>query len=160
MYLFDTNHILKKNDDLYMEAEFLYCRYSPAADILAAFSGRALAASRDNLKLWLNTLLPTLLPFINHTGILIHGTSEKLLKPLAPVLNHVKHLPSEFAHFLDFCAAIPMGTKITSDLYVQQDQQPKEAEYLLTFTNHASPVFIYTYLIHICLNDRFHPSLS
>ena len=35
----------------------------------------------------------------------------------------------------------------------------REAEYLLTFTNHASPVFIYTYIIHICLQDRISPFL-
>ena len=31
----------------------------------------ALAASRDGLNLWLNTLLPTLLPFLILTGLLI-----------------------------------------------------------------------------------------
>ena len=57
---------------------------------LLRFPEEALAASRDGLKLWLNTLFPTLLPFIILTGILIHtGTAEKLLKPLAPVWSHV-----------------------------------------------------------------------
>lgn len=64
-----------------------------------------------------------------------------------------------YALLLGLLCGYPMGTKITSDLYGCGRISRREAEYLLTFTNHASPVFIYTYLIHICLNDRFHPRL-
>ena len=57
---------------------------------LLRFPEEALSASRDGLNLWLNTLLPTLLPFIILTGILIHtGMVEKLLKPLSPVWSHI-----------------------------------------------------------------------
>ncbi len=129
---------------------------------LLRFPEEALSASRDGLKLWLNTLLPTLLPFIILTGILIHtGMVEKLLKPLSPVWSHIFGIsPSgAYALLLGLLCGYPMGAKITSDLYGCGRISKREAEYLLTFTNHASPVFIYTYLIHICLNDRFHPWL-
>ena len=129
---------------------------------LLRFPEEALSASRDGLNLWLNTLLPTLLPFIILTGILIHtGMVEKLLKPLSPVWSHIFGIsPSgAYALLLGLLCGYPMGAKITSDLYGCGRISKREAEYLLTFTNHASPVFIYTYLIHICLNDRFHPWL-
>lgn len=129
---------------------------------LLRFPEEALCASRDGLNLWLNTLLPTLLPFIILTGILIHtGMVEKLLKPLSPVWSHIFGIsPSgAYALLLGLLCGYPMGAKITSDLYGCGRISKREAEYLLTFTNHASPVFIYTYLIHTCLNDRFHPWL-
>lgn len=129
---------------------------------LLRFPEEALRASRDGLNLWLNTLLPTLLPFIILTGILIHtGMVEKLLNPLSPVWSHMFGIsPSgAYALLLGLLCGYPMGAKITSDLYGCGRISKREAEYLLTFTNHASPVFIYTYLIHICLNDRFHPWL-
>lgn len=129
---------------------------------LLRFPEETLSASRDGLNLWLNTLLPTLLPFIILTGILIHtGMVEKLLKPLSPVWSHIFGIsPSgAYALLLGLLCGYPMGAKITSDLYGCGRISKREAEYLLTFTNHASPVFIYTYLIHICLNDRFHPWL-
>ena len=138
------------------EANFLYCRYSPAADILAAFSGRGIS----RFQRWPEAVAEH--PVIILTGILIHtGTAEKLLKPLAPVWSHVFGAsPSgAYALLLGLLCGYPMGTKITSDLYGCGRINRREAEYLLTFTNHASPVFIYTYLIHICLNDRFHPQL-
>lgn len=43
----------------------------------------------------------------------------------------------------------PVGAKITSDLYENHQISESEAKYLLTFTNHASPVFVRTYLCHI-----------
>ena len=49
---------------------------------LLKYPREALAASRDGLNLWLNTLLPTLLPFMILTGILIHTeTAEKITAP-------------------------------------------------------------------------------
>lgn len=129
---------------------------------LLRFPKEALSASRDGMELWLNTLLPTLLPFIILTGILIHtGITEKLLKPLTPVWSHIFGISSSgaYALLLGLLCGYPMGAKITSDLYGCGKISHREAEYLLTFTNHASPVFIYTYLMHICLNDRFHPWL-
>ena len=119
---------------------------------LLRFPEEALAASRDGLKLWLNTLLPTLLPFIILTGILIHtGTAEKLLKPLAPVWSHVFGIsPSgAYALLLGLLCGYPMGTKITSDLYGCGRISRREAEYLLTFGSQLLGG----------LNDRFHPRL-
>ena len=48
-----------------------------------------------------------------------------------------------------------MGAKVTSDLYTAQKISHREAQYLLTFTNHASPVFINSYLIHTCMKGQF-----
>ncbi|RHE76568.1 hypothetical protein DW723_05725 [Blautia obeum] len=48
----------------------------------------------------------------------------------------------------------PVGAKIISDLYENHQISESEAKYLLTFTNHASPVFVRTYLCHICLKDQ------
>lgn len=119
----------------------------------------ALSASKEGLDLWLNTLIPTLLPFIILTGILIHtNTAEKLFAPLERLWNIVFGVtsPGAYALILGLLCGYPMGTKITSDMYIHGRINKKEAEYLLTFTNHASPVFIRTYLIHLCLEDRIH----
>ena len=45
-----------------------------------------------------------------------------------------------------------MGAKTTSDLYENGEITKNEAEYLLTFVNQPSPVFVRTYLCQICLN--------
>lgn len=120
----------------------------------------ALAASRDGLNLWLNTLLPTLLPFLILTGLLIKTEiAEALTAPFRSFWNICLGIsPSgAYAVILGMLCGYPMGAKIASDMYRHGKIGRREAQYLLTFTNHASPVFINTYLIHICLNNHANP---
>lgn len=59
-----------------------------------------------------------------------------------------------YAILVGMLCGYPMGAKTTSDLYENGQITKKEAEYLLTFVNQPSPVFVRTYLCQICLNDR------
>ena len=55
---------------------------------LLCYPAEALAAARNGLKLWLETLLPTLLPFMILTGILVHTDwITKILQPTAPFFS-------------------------------------------------------------------------
>ena len=117
----------------------------------------ALAAAKEGMNLWLNILLPTLLPFLILTGILIQtDMTEKLLKPAEIIWNRVLGISSAgaYAVLIGVLCGYPVGAKITSDLYENHQIGKSEALYLLTFTNHASPIFIRTYLCHICLGDQ------
>lgn len=117
----------------------------------------ALAAAKEGMGLWLNILLPTLLPFLILTGVLIQtGMTEKLLKPAELIWNKALGITSAgaYAVLIGALCGYPVGAKITSDLYENHQIRKPEALYLLTFTNHASPVFIRTYLCHICLGDQ------
>lgn len=127
---------------------------------LMRFPAEALSAARDGMDLWLNTLIPTLLPFMILTNILIYtGTAEKLSAPLGAFWKKAFGIsPSgACALILGLLCGYPMGAKTASDMYSCGRIGKWEAEYLLTFTNHASPVFIYTYIIHICLQDQISP---
>lgn len=124
---------------------------------LLCFPSQALDASRDGMKLWLNTLIPTLLPFLILTGIVLRTDGiEKVLSPLAPVWKHVFGLSSAgaYALLLGLLCGYPMGAKISSDLYTHGRIGRREAEYLLTFSNNASPAFLNTYLAHVCLKGQ------
>ena len=117
----------------------------------------ALTAARKGMNLWLNILLPTLLPVMILSGILIQTEmSEKLLKPAERIWNKVLGVTAAgaYAVLVGALCGYPVGAKITSDLYENHQIGKSEARYLLTFTNHASPVFIRTYLCHICLGDQ------
>ena len=62
----------------------LFCLF-PLFLFLLMFPGEALCASRNGLKLWLETLIPTLLPFLSLTEILIHTDGiTKIVHPVAP----------------------------------------------------------------------------
>lgn len=124
---------------------------------LLCFPGEALSASREGMKLWLNTLLPTLLPFLILTGFLIHtNIIEKIFKPLSGLSRKLFGLSpaGTYVLALGLLCGYPMGAKLASDLYVCKKISRREGEYLLTFCNNPSPAFLFTYLGQICLEGR------
>ncbi|MDO4273293.1 MAG: hypothetical protein Q4D16_06480 [Eubacteriales bacterium] len=124
---------------------------------LLQYPQEALAASREGMKLWLNTLIPTLLPFLILTGFLIHTDGiEKILSPLKKFWKKALGLSPQgaYAFLLGMLCGYPMGAKLASDLYRYGKISRREAEYLLTFCNNASPAFITTYLAQICLDGK------
>lgn len=127
---------------------------------LLCFPEEALSASRNGMKLWLNTLLPTLLPFLILTGFLLHTNSiEKIFQPLDHFFRKVFGLSPAGAYVLvlGLLCGYPMGAKLVYDLYSCKKISRREGEYLLTFCNNPSPAFLLTYLGQICLEGKTPP---
>lgn len=123
---------------------------------LLRFPTEALTAAQTGMDLWLHTLIPTLLPFIILTGILIHTSGiEKIFSPLEKIWKFTFGLSPNgaYAFLMGMLCGYPVGAKITSDLYKYHKISKTEAEYLLTFCNNASPAFILTYLAGFCLEN-------
>lgn len=118
---------------------------------------QALEAAREGLNLWLNTLIPTFLPFVILTNILTGtGMIEKMLNPMKYFWKNVWGIsPSgSYALLTGWLCGYPMGAKVTSDLYEVGKISRSEAEYLLTFVNQPSPAFINTYVVNICMKKQ------
>ena len=116
-----------------------------------------LAAARTGMTLWLNSLIPALLPFIILTGVLIHtGSIEKILLPFRPLFEFLLGVSvyGGYVFLLGMLCGYPMGAKLASDMYESHKISRREAEYLTTFCNNASPSFIITYLGQICLQNK------
>ncbi len=117
---------------------------------LFLFPAQAFQAARDGLDLWFHTLLPSLLPFCVLSNILITtGIIPKLLKPFQAIFKTLFGLTpyGTYTLFLGLLCGYPMGAKIIGDLYRQQKISQQEGYYLLTISNHASPMFITTYIV-------------
>ena len=116
----------------------------------------SLSCAKAGMTLWLNTLIPTLLPFIILTGVLTHmdGIQKTLprLEPFFRVLLGVNSW-SGYIFILGMLCGYPLGAKLASDLYVSGRISKKEALYLTTFCNNPSPAFVITYLGKLCLKD-------
>lgn len=124
---------------------------------ILVYPTEALKAAREGLNLWLNVMIPTLLPFLICTGILVQtGLISRLLAPFKMLWKIVFGISpaGAYAVLVGMLCGYPMGAKTASDLYENGQITKKEAEYLLTFVNQPSPVFVRTYLCQICLNDR------
>ncbi len=116
---------------------------------------RSLEASQRGLLLWAHTLLPTLLPFMILSSLVIRiGTAERLLAPFAPFFRLLLGLSpaGTYCYLMGLLCGYPMGAKLAADLYREERISQSEARYLLTFCNNPSPVFVTTYLLLQCLH--------
>ena len=124
---------------------------------LLCFPAEALSASQKGLKLWLETLMPALLPFMILTGILIHTEGiTKIVQPIAPFFKVVFGLSpgGTYVFLLGLLCGYPMGAKLCADLYYSGKISRQEANYLLTFCNNPSPAFLISYVCGICLKGK------
>lgn len=117
------------------------------------FPAQAFLAACNGLDLWFHTILPSLLPFCVLSNILIvSGIIPKLLKPFQPIFQILLGTSpyGTYTLVLGFLCGYPMGAKIVGDLYRQQKISQQEGNYLLMISNHASPMFLTTYIaLHI-----------
>ena len=117
----------------------------------------ALTGVKNGLGLWLNIMIPTLLPFLILTGALLKtGNIRKLLKPSAFFWKTFFGLSPAGAYvlILGLLCGYPMGAKLAHDLYIDQQISRREGEYLLTFSCNASPAFIISYLSGMLLKNK------
>ena len=124
---------------------------------LLLFPKEALPAAREGLRLWLYTMLPTLLPFLILTGILSQtGSIRLLMKPFAPFFSFLFGLTPEggYALVLGLLCGYPMGARLSSELYKSKRISEKEALYLLAFSCNASPAFLSGYLFYDCFQRK------
>jgi sporulation integral membrane protein YlbJ len=112
---------------------------------LLIFPQIVLTASRDGLLLWFNNVLPTLLPFMIATNMLISlGFAEFLADLLSPYTRKIFNLPgaAAFGIIAGITSGYPVGAKTVADLKKTGQLSTQEAQHLLSFCNNAGPLFI------------------
>ena len=114
------------------------------AAALVIFPQEAFAASLEGLKLWLEVVLPALLPFMVMARLLMEwGVVQFIGALLEPVMRPLFRIPgaSAFAVALGLASGYPMGAKITAELRREELCTQIEAERLLCFANTAGPLY-------------------
>lgn len=109
------------------------------------FPREALAAARGGLSLWLDNVLPALLPFavgINILGAL--GFTRFLGVLLEPLMRPLFRVPGVggFALITGLMSGSPLGAKVTAALRKDGLISAAEARRLVGFTNNCGPLFI------------------
>lgn len=101
----------------------------------------AAKGARAGLMLWANRLLPSLLPFMILTQLLMKsGYLDAITKKLRIAYPH-------FVLFAGTLFGFPMGCKLTADLYDRGDLTPEEASLLFVISNQMSPAFVGGYIL-------------
>lgn len=116
----------------------------------------AVDASKTGLLLWFNTILPTLLPFIILSNLIIRLDAMNYITFwAAPVLKRLFGISDEgcYAVVTGFLCGYPMGAKAAADLTVHNKISRAEGNYLLCFCNNISPMFIISYIVSDSLQN-------
>lgn len=121
------------------------------------FPAESLNASVQGINLWFRTLLPALLPFIILSGLLIHTNFIPFLFGIFPSFWRTTLGLSPYgayAFVLGIFCGYPMGAKLTADLLRENCITKNEADYLLTISNNASPMFLMAYILNQLLHTQ------
>lgn len=111
----------------------------------AVFTGAS-----EGLLLWFQIILPTLFPFLLITNLLLTtGNMHLISSAFGTILTRIFHVSSNgsFAVVTGFLCGYPMGAKTAADLTVSGYISKKEGQYLLSFCNNSSPVFILNFVV-------------
>ena len=118
--------------------------------LMLCFPKETLEGAKEGLLLWFQIVLPTLLPFLIATNLLISTNSifyiSRLCGPLFQRLFCVSPNGS-FAVLAGFLCGYPVGAKVTADMVKTNRITLTEGKYLLSFCNNTSPAFITGYIV-------------
>lgn len=107
-------------------------------------------ASSAGLSLWFETLVPTLLPLMIISNLIVRsGLIEPLMFLFSPLLKFLFGIGTNgsYALCVGFFCGYPMGAKVIADLAKEGQLSAVESQYLLNFCNNVSPIFIINFLV-------------
>lgn len=99
--------------------------------------------------LWFLNVLPTLLPFIIVSNLIIRiNIAGKVSWLLYPVIGRLFKVSQDACYpiLIGFLSGLPMGAKAVADLSTENKIKQKEAHILLSMCNNASPIFIMSFI--------------
>lgn len=117
---------------------------------ILSHSSLSLTYASLGLELWFRKMIPSLLPFMILSGIMIRlKLTEKMAGVLYPVIGPVYRVRKNVVYCmaLGFLCGFPMGARVTADLYERNMLTRREAEYLLAFCNNIGPVYFCSFVL-------------
>lgn len=126
--------------------------------IMLILPKQVLAGATDGLLLWFQIVLPTLLPFMIVTNLLISTNAVSYIsRALSPLMRPLFGISRNgcFPVLAGFLCGYPMGAKVTGDMVVSGQLSKTEGKYLLSFCNNTSPMFIISYVVIQNLHTDF-----
>jgi sporulation integral membrane protein YlbJ len=118
--------------------------------LLLIYPQESLHFSLDGLNLWFQRMLPTLLPVMILSGVMVRmNLIDRLMLLAKPILKPIFRLKSASLYVIvvGFLCGFPMGARVTADLYERRRITKDEATYLLAFVNNIGPIFFLSFAL-------------
>lgn len=111
--------------------------------------------AKTGLILWFHTVLPALLPFMILSVFMIRQNITGIVSRLAaPVFGRLFGISGNgcYPALIGFLSGYPVGARTTAQVYEKGMISKGEAQYILSFCNNASPMFLLEYIGLECMN--------
>lgn len=118
--------------------------------IMLCFPRETFSGASNGLLLWFQVVLPTLLPFMILSNLLIHTNAVNYVSNIVkPFIKKIFRTSDSgcYAVFIGFLCGYPMGAKVVADLIQTERISQDEGQYLLSFCNNTSPMFIISFIV-------------
>lgn len=131
--------------------------------LLLRYPTQALAYASQGLLLWFEKMIPTLLPFMILSGIMIRmnltGRFAKWFHPLFHWLFGTS-LNGSYVLLMGMLCGFPMGARIIGELCQSGRLSEEEGAYLLSFCNNIGPIYFISFVMDVMeLNGCWLPFL-
>lgn len=116
--------------------------------LLLRFPALSLQYAATGLNLWFQKMIPTLLPFMILSGILIRmNLTEGFVRLIHPLLRFFYRTSpnGSYTLIMGFLCGFPMGARIVGELYGTGKLSKWEAERLLAFCNNIGPIYFLSF---------------
>lgn len=130
--------------------------------LMFLFPVSTLSGAESGLLLWFNTILPTLLPCIIISNLVVLLDITTYISFLfSPILSKIFHLSKEGSYpiIISFLSGIPIGAKTCGDMVSSNKISLPEGQFLMSFCSNPSYIFITSYIAMTKLglnNYKFH----
>lgn len=117
---------------------------------ILSHSQLSLSYAAMGLELWFRKMIPSLLPFMILSGIMVRmKLTDKVSMVIYPIVKPIYKIRKNvcYAMLMGFLCGFPMGARVVDDLYIRRMITRREAEYLLAFCNNIGPVYFCSFVL-------------
>lgn len=125
--------------------------------LLLRYPSLSLEYASVGLELWLKKMVPTLLPFMILSGIMIRmDLTESFVRLLHPILHRIYGTSrnGSYTIIMGFLCGFPMGARIVGELYTAGKLSRDESSRLLYFCNNIGPIYFLSYVVPVLAIDK------
>ncbi len=125
--------------------------------LLLRYPALSLEYASTGLMLWFRKMIPTLLPFMILSGIMIRmNLTEKFVSFIHPVLHRIYGTSSNGSYtiLMGLLCGFPMGARIIGELYQAGKLSREESSCLLSFCNNIGPIYFLSFVVPTLAIDK------